>query len=325
MTSAIPSGATWVRFPRYIGDAVMQMAVLRLLRQLDEAPLVVWGPRLTTALVEGTDLADAVCRDEGKPGPWALAGILKQHRAARSIHFPKSLRPALAAFLARVPERIGVSESFAGLFNTHTLPFWKGQGHCLDRYLKVLRLRWPDAPEMPYVDYHSPFTAQLPGQPYVCLMPGASVPSKAWESEHFKALAQRLHNQGILPVVLGGPAERELGAFVADGHGLNRCGDTLVEAAAWMRGSLGAVGNDSGLSHLAAACGTSVLTLYGPMDPGMFTPHGPRVRTLQRDPLPCMPCGKDHCPLEGHPCLHDITPGQVWHELEPMLAEPGRV
>jgi ADP-heptose:LPS heptosyltransferase len=321
--AVIPSKATWVRFPRYIGDAVMQMAVLRLLRKVDAAPLVVWGPRLTTALVEGTDLADAVCPDAGKPGPWALAQTLRQHHAIRSIHFPKSLRPALAAFLAGVPERIGVSESLAGLFNTHTQPFWGGKGHCLDRYLQVLRLRWPEAPDMPFVDYHSPFQADLPGRPFVCLMPGASVPSKAWEPAHFKALAHILHQQGILPVILGGPAERELGAFVADVYGLNRCGDTLVEAAAWMRGALAAVGNDSGLSHLAAACGTPVLALYGPMDPGMFTPYGPRVRTLQHDPLPCMPCGKDQCPLEGHPCLRELAPELIWSNLEPLLADPG--
>ncbi|HEX4845734.1 MAG TPA: glycosyltransferase family 9 protein [Geothrix sp.] len=317
--AVIPEQATWVRFPRYIGDAVMQMSVLRLLRLVDPAPLVVWGPGLTVALVEGTGLADAVCRDRGKPSPWELADTLKRHRAARSVHFPKSLRPALGAFLARVPERIGVSESLAGLFNTHSLPFWKGEGHCLDRYHKVLRLRWPGAPAMPMADYTSPFQAELPDHPYVCLMPGASTAAKAWEPEHFRETARLLSARGLLPVVLGGPAERELGAFVAGDHGLNRCGDTLVEAAAWMQGASGAVGNDSGLSHLAAACGTPVLVLYGPMDPGMFTPFGPAVRTVQRDPLPCMPCGKDHCRVAGHPCLRDLTPGRICAELEPLL------
>lgn len=315
----IPPQATWVRFPRYVGDAVMQMSVLRLLRQVDPAPLVVWGPKLTVALVEGTDLADAVLRDEGKPGFRALATILKRHEAARSIHFPKSLRPALAAFLARVPERIGVSESLAGVFNTHTAPFWKGEGHCLDRYLKVLRLRWPQAGPMPFADYHSPFQANLPSQPYVCLMPGASTEAKAWEPDHYARLAEIISAHGYLPVVLGGPGEKGLGAHVAGTQGVNRCGDSLVEAAAWMEGAAGALGNDSGLSHLAAACGTPVLALYGPMDPGMFRPFGSHVHTLQRDPLPCMPCGKSVCPFPDHPCLRDLTPERIWGELAPIL------
>jgi ADP-heptose:LPS heptosyltransferase len=319
MSTMIPEHATWVRFPRYIGDAVMQLSILRLLQQVDTAPLVVWGPKLTVALVEGTDLADAVVRDEGKPGFRALAAILRRHAAARSVHFPKSLRPALAAWLARVPERLGVSESLAGAFNTHTAPFWRGEGHCLDRYLKVLRLRWPQAGPMPFANYRSPFQADLPTRPYVCLMPGASTVAKAWEPDHYARLAELLHAQGYLPVVLGGPGERDLGAQVAGAHGLNRCGDSLVEAAAWLNGAAGALGNDSGLSHLAAACGTPVLALYGPMDPGMFRPFGPHVRTLQRDLLPCMPCGKSVCPVLGHPCLRDLTPERVWAELAPLL------
>ncbi len=316
----IPSGATWVRFPRYIGDAVMQMALLRLLRQAGIGPLVVWGPKLTVNLVAGTDLADATVPDVGKPSPWAMARLLRQYKAARSIHFPKSLRPALGAFLARVPERMGVSESLAGLFNTHTGPFWSGTtGHCLDRYRAVLLKRWPDLPEVPYLDYRATVTPALPQVPYVCLMPGASVPAKAWPVAHYRALADLLHARGFLPVVLGGPAEKELGAEVAGAHGLNRCGDPLTEAAAWMRGARAAVGNDSGLSHLAAGCGTPTLALYGPMDPGMFTPHGPQVAVLQRQDLDCLPCGLDHCPVPGHPCLQGIGPEQVLARIEGWL------
>lgn len=315
----IPEGATWVRFPRYIGDAVMQMSVLRLLRQLEVGPLVVWGPKLTVALVEGTDLADAVVRDLGKPNAWEMARLLRAHRAARSIHFPKSLRPALASFLARVPERIGVSESLAGPFNTHTLPFWKGEGHCLDRYLKVLRLRWPQAPAMPLANYRSPFEAQLPQEHYLCLMPGASTTAKAWEPEHYAQVAELAWARGIRPVVLGGPGERALGDLVAGVNGINRCGDTVPEAAAWINGAVGALGNDSGLSHLAAACGTPVLVLYGATDPGIFTPFGTQVRTLQRGGLPCSPCGKGTCSVPGHPCLRDLTPEKVWGELEDLL------
>lgn len=299
----IPPHATWLRFPRYIGDAVMQMALLRLLRQVDAAPLVVWGPKLTVSLVEGTDLADAVLRDEGKPGPLAMAGILRRHRARRSIHFPKSLRPALAAFLARVPERIGVSESLAGPFNTHTLPFWRGEGHCLERYARVLRLRWPDLPPLPFVDYRSPFRAQLPDQPFLCLMPGASVPEKAWPAAQFREVAVLAKAAGLRPVALGGPSEKDLGEEVVGGLGLNRCGDTLAEAAAWMSASAASLGNDSGLSHLAAACGTPTLALHGTyhQDQAMFTPWGPVVRVLRAERLEA------------------LTPEEVWRALEPFL------
>ena len=137
------------------------------------------------------------------------------------------------------------------------------------------------------------------------------------------ALAGLALDQGLLPVVLGGPAERELGARVAGPHGLNRCGDTLQEAAAWMAGSVGAIGNDSGLGHLAAACGTPTLVLAGPMEPVMFRPFGPRVDLMAEPGLPCAPCGRKTCNVPGHPCLMNIGPEAAWGRFAALLSTPG--
>jgi heptosyltransferase-2 len=312
----IPMGATWVRFPRFVGDAAMQLPILRLLRQMGVGPLVVWGPPQTVALVAGHELADAVLPDQGKPGPWAMAAILRSHRAARSIHFPKSLRPALAAFLAGVPERIGVDESLAGIFNTHSGPFWDAQGPFMARYHAVLAKRWPDLPPMPYADYAPPMAVQLPQEPCLCLMPGSTWPSKTWPREHFLAVAHRARQAGMAVAVLGSPGEREICAFVAQGATHNLCGETsLVQAAAWLRGARAALGNDSGLSHLAAACGTPTLALYGATDPGGSTPWGPRAATLRLDGIPCAPCFKPNCFVPGHPCLAGLDPDRVWQRL----------
>ncbi len=308
----IPAEATWVRFPRYIGDAVMQVPILRLLRQVAPGPLVVWGPKLTVTMLEGQELAEALVPDSGRLSPMDMARLLRKHRALRSVHFPKSLRPALASWLARVPERIGVSESLAGLFNTHSLPFWRGEGTALARYHRVLALRWPDIPPLPFPDLKPATPVALPDRPYLCLMPGASTPAKSWPPEHFARLAERAAEAGFLPVIQGGPSERELGERVAGAVGVNACGATLREAITWFHGAAGCIGNDSGLGHLAAACGTPTLSLFGPMDFGMFQPFGPRVRALVRTDLPCIPCRKDHCPLPGHPCLRGLDPDRVW-------------
>jgi len=314
----IPQQATWVRFPRFVGDAAMQLPVLRLLRSMQVGPLVVWGPAQTVALVREHELADAVLPDTGKPGPWAMAGILRRHRAARSIHFTKSLRPALAAFLARVPERIGVDESLAGWFNTHSGPFWTAEGPFMARYHAVLAKRWPGLPPMPYADYAPPVAVTLPEAPCLCLMPGSTWPSKAWPKEHFLALARRARQEGMAVAVLGTPDEREICDFVAREATHNLCGQTtLVQAAAWLRGARAALGNDSGLSHLAAACGTPTLALYGATDPGGSTPWGPHVLALRLDGIPCAPCFKPNCFVAGHPCLAGIDPERAWA----MLAE----
>lgn len=43
------------------------------------------------------------------------------------------------------------------------------------------------------------------------------------------------------------------------------------------------IGNDSGITHLAAACGASVVALFGPTDPRVWGPRGERVAILQAD------------------------------------------
>jgi heptosyltransferase-2 len=321
----IPQGATWVRFPRFVGDAAMQLPVLRLLRTLEVGPLVVRGPSLAVSLVRNHELADAVVADgdldpKGKPGPLAMAACLRRHRAARSIHFPKSLRPALAAFLARIPERIGVDESLAGLLNTHSGPFWDAEGPFLERYHAVMARRWPGLPPMPYADYAPPVQVDLPEGPYLCLMPGSTWPSKTWPRDHFRALARRARAEGFQVAVLGTPDEREICDFVAQEATHDLCGrTTLVEAAAWLRGARAALGNDSGLSHLAAACGTPILALYGATDPGGSTPWGPHSRALRLDGIPCAPCFRPRCAVPGHPCLQGLAPEAAWQALMELV------
>jgi ADP-heptose:LPS heptosyltransferase len=41
------------------------------------------------------------------------------------------------------------------------------------------------------------------------------------------------------------------------------------------------VGNDSGVSHLAAAAGCPTVALFGPTDPALWSPVGPRVRAIR--------------------------------------------
>lgn len=320
--SALPQHATWVRFPRFVGDAAMQMPVLRLLRAAGAGPLVVWGPRAAVSLVQDTDLCDGVLMDEGKPGAFAMARTLRAHRAARSVHFPKSLRPALAAFLARVPERIGVDESLAGLFNTVSGPFWSAKGPFLLRYGAVLEKAFPGAGPMPFADYDPGIAISAPAERYLCLMPGSTWASKSWPAAHFRQLALKARAGGFGAVVLGSPDEAALCAEVAGTEALDLAGKTsLKEAAAWLRGASGAIGNDSGLSHLAAACGTPILALYGATDPGGSAPWGPKVRTLRREGVPCAPCFKPVCAVEGHPCLDGLAPDQVWSAFLELLRQ----
>jgi len=135
------------------------------------------------------------------------------------------------------------------------------------------------------------------------------------------ALARKARVEGFEVVVLGSRGEEAICAYVAQDGARDLCGRTsIVEAAAWLRGARAALGNDSGLSHLAAACSTPTLALYGATDPGGSTPWGPKTAGLRLDGIPCAPCFKPQCTVAGHPCLAGIEPERAWRALMELVS-----
>lgn len=57
--------------------------------------------------------------------------------------------------------------------------------------------------------------------------------------------------------------------------------DDLYLLACWLARARLYIGNDSGITHLAAAVGTPVLALFGPTDPAVWAPRGPHVRVVR--------------------------------------------
>jgi len=53
--------------------------------------------------------------------------------------------------------------------------------------------------------------------------------------------------------------------------------DDLYELADWLARARIYIGNDSGISHLAAAVGTPAIVLFGPTDPAVWAPRGSLV------------------------------------------------
>jgi heptosyltransferase-2 len=88
--------------------------------------------------------------------------------------------------------------------------------------------------------------------------------------------------------------------------------------AAHLRLAAGAVGNDSGLTHLAVAVGVPAVVLFGPTVPEFgFTPAGPH-RVVERSDLACRPCavhGGSRCPRQDHACLSELEVGRVLDAL----------
>jgi len=121
--------------------------------------------------------------------------------------------------------------------------------------------------------------------PLLALAPGAHGFGKRWPSGRYAELAIRLlAPDGILPngklVVLGSAGEHAeadpvIAALPAD-RVIDLVGRTdPLLAAAWLARADLYIGNDSGLTHLAAAAGAPTLALFGPGLPARYRPWGP--------------------------------------------------
>jgi heptosyltransferase-2 len=112
---------------------------------------------------------------------------------------------------------------------------------------------------------------------FLAVHPGSGSPSKNWPLMRFLDAARRL--SGASPwLLVAGPAEEALVA--PRGSILAREWPLRVLAAVLARAGL-FLGNDAGVSHLAAAAGAPTLALFGPTDPALWAPVGPRVLTLR--------------------------------------------
>lgn len=108
---------------------------------------------------------------------------------------------------------------------------------------------------------------------------GSGAEQKNWPLEHWLRLADELGDHEI--VFITGEAETERGMLVtgrANWHAL-----PLAELAGRLGTCTAFLGHDSGISHLAAACGVPSLLLFGPTDPAVWAPPQPWVQILREE------------------------------------------
>lgn len=122
-----------------------------------------------------------------------------------------------------------------------------------------------------------------PDRTIVLIHPGSGGLAKCWAAENFLRLAELLRGEKYEVIFLLGPAELErfsphiLDVFCQ----FPTLSDlSLTQVLQVLACSDGYVGNDSGITHLAASLAKPTLAVFGPSDPGKFAPLGPKVRVL---------------------------------------------
>jgi heptosyltransferase III len=129
--------------------------------------------------------------------------------------------------------------------------------HAVDFFLGCSSDRYPriEVPSSGTRDY-------LAGHPF------SGSQHKNWPLERFRQLTEKL------PVRFCVSPEQTLEGAVEY--------SSLYDLAAWIRGARLYIGNDSGITHLAAATGVPTVALFGYSDPRIWAPRGPHVHIVER-------------------------------------------
>ncbi|MES2261585.1 MAG: lipopolysaccharide heptosyltransferase II [Pseudomonadota bacterium] len=342
------SGArTLVISPNWIGDAVMAQPLLQLLRAADPERVIdvlappavapVWRQMAEVAEVLETPFRHGALQLKER---WQYARQLRRRGYVDAYVLPNTLKFALIPWLAGIARRVGYKgESRYGLINVmHAddvpprpmVPFYAALARAPHAALDAGVPRPALFASAAQIGAACARAGLDPARPLLVFAPGAEFgAAKRWPPAHFGALAQAI--VAALPqaqvALLGSPKDREVceqvvaAAGAAAEHMYNLAGATsLAEAVALMARADGVVSNDSGLLHIASALNRPVIAIYGPTDPDHAPPFSDLAASISLR-LDCAPCRQRECPLGHQDCMQKIAPAQVWHTLQPMLAE----
>lgn len=149
---------------------------------------------------------------------------------------------------------------------------------------------------------------------YAVICPFTTRPQKHWFEHRWAELANRLHaNLGLAVVMLGGPADVDAAARIcvmASAGLTDLTGRTsLLQAAALIDRSALLIAVDTGLGHMGIAFGTPSLLLFGSTCPYRDTTRG-NARVLYHQ-LPCSPCKRRPTCAGDFTCMRLIEVDEV--------------
>jgi heptosyltransferase II len=248
-----------------------------------------------------------------------LAKVLRQNSFQTVWILDRTLRPAIAAMLARIPERIGLGLGRQSLFITNS---GIDQSHFHDHPIDWLRalmatMNVPLPSTEPALKVPSGTLTAIGERfndyprPWLIVGIGALHAEREWPHEYWVELLPELrrHSNGSF-FFIGGPdyttPAQNLIAQTNLNLAVNACNLSLIEAIALLHHADLFIGTDSAPMNLAAAVGTPAFALFG-VNP---------VLSYSKFIHPLTPSGG---PVPGG--MQRISPSYVFEQVQPYLSQ----
>ena len=324
-----------------LGDFVLALPALETLRKVfPQAKSVMMGYPRILELVERRFYADDILSVDQK----GMASFFAQEG---------SLDPALSQFFKRFDLVVVFGRDGEGtiirnlkrvcegrVLHVRSFPAWDEKVHLTDHLLRqIAQYGFPASRSIPKLylkeedrqwarDFWKNKGVTSEERSRVAILhPGSGSKKKVWPLNRFLDLAHRLQDDlGSKILIVLGPAEGPEVQKAFEGIGSNMPVVakelTLLQLASVMEGCRFFAGNDSGISHLAAAVGLPTVAIFGPTDQRVWSPRGEKTFVVSRE-VPCSPCPQERLiQCKDFECLRGIETEEVLKGLKQIGIEP---
>ena len=270
----------------------------------------------------------------GKKSFWHYVRLLKQEKYDKAYVLKRSLSSAMLCFFSGIKERIGYNTEIRGLLLTKGLDYDQEKHESLC-YLDVLKAdgievkdsyleNWVTEEETAKV--RSLFEANGISQNSTKAVVNVTATNekKVWNIENFARIIEYLSNKkGIQVIFIGSSDDREVYERIPYNEELkikplNLSGAIdLNDSLAILKEVDFALGNDTGVLHMAASVNTKCIALFGPMPSSKWSPLGDNI--ILKSNLYCVPCRlKGNCPKFTN-CMKEISIYSVKYAIDSVL------
>jgi heptosyltransferase-2 len=341
-----------VRATNWVGDAVMSLPALRVIRaRFPKAHIAILARPWVAGLYEREPFADSIHLLETARGVRGWTGLrlmarrLEAERFDSAILLPNSFESALLVWMANIPRRIGYSRDGRGSLLTDPIRVPGRETALIHErfyYLELLRrarllgdqpvideIRLDGAPRARDAGRLRLAGAGLPGV-VVGVSPGAAFgTAKRWLPERFAEAAARVaRSAGGGVAVFGSKGEAGLCEGVAEavrGHGVESrsfAGSTTLTEFIEMAAACALyLTNDSGAMHISSALGVPTVAVFGATEDRTTGPAGAHS-VVVREHVECSPCQLRQCPLD-HRCMTRVGVDRVVEECHELFRKLG--
>ena len=296
MSAALPPGVPnniCIVMMSAVGDAVHVLPVINALKRVNPTTRVTWvlqpGP---AALVRGHRSVDEIIvfdRARGMRAFADVAGELAKRRFDLVINLQVYFKAGIVTSLTHAPVKLGFDRARARDFNwlfTNTKIAASPVKHVQDQYFEFLTalgvsaapVEWDLGPWPQEREWQRHFRSSI-DRPIASIVVATSKPEKDWIPERWAAVADALHEQfGMQVVLVGGKSEREITAErivmeSAKHKPRSELGSGLRNLVSILDSSSLVLSPDTGPLHMTVALDRPVISLMGYTNPKRTGPY----------------------------------------------------